>query len=245
MKTRDKRRRRGYVKSRKAEIHYAAQLRKVAKQVGLMIDGFEPGAPASVDPITRMMERYARALDGWATRTGAAMLAEVNHRDVNAWEELSQDMSAALRRELRAAPTKSLMDALLAEQVSLIKSIPLDAAQRVADLTREGIADATRASEIAKAIMASGEVAKSRANLIARTEVARTASALTEARALRVESEGYIWRTSGDGDVRDAHKKMNGKFVRWDSPPTLSDGTTGHAGSFPNCRCYPEPVIPD
>ena len=29
----------------------------------------------------------------------------------------------------------------------------------------------------------------------------------------------------------------------WDSPPTL-DGMKGHAGEFPNCRCYPEPVIP-
>ena len=36
---------------------------------------------------------------------------------------------------------------------------------------------------------------------------------------------------------------MEGKFVRWDSPPTL-DGMTGHAGEFPNDRCYPEPVIP-
>ena len=36
---------------------------------------------------------------------------------------------------------------------------------------------------------------------------------------------------------------MEGKFVSWDSPPTL-DGMTGHAGEFPYCRCYPEPVIP-
>ncbi len=40
-----------------------------------------------------------------------------------------------------------------------------------------------RASEIAKEIMRSGDVAKSRATLIARTEVARTARVLTQARA--------------------------------------------------------------
>jgi uncharacterized protein with gpF-like domain len=38
---------------------------------------------------------------------------------------------------------------------------------------------------------------------------------------------------------------MEGKFVAWDKPPKLTDGTTGHAGEFPNCRCYPEPVIPE
>jgi uncharacterized protein with gpF-like domain len=37
---------------------------------------------------------------------------------------------------------------------------------------------------------------------------------------------------------------MEGKFVRWDEPPTL-DNLTGHAGALPNCRCRPEPVIPD
>jgi uncharacterized protein with gpF-like domain len=45
--------------------------------------------------------------------------------------------------------------------------------------------------------------------------------------------------------VRESHKAMNGKFVRWDSPPTLSDGTTTHAGQIYNCRCYPDPVLPE
>ncbi|MDR8377773.1 phage head morphogenesis protein, partial [Acinetobacter baumannii] len=55
---------------------------------------------------------------------------------------------------------------------------------------------------------------------------------------------GYIWRTSEDGDVRPSHKAMNGKFVAWNSPPTL-DNLKGHAGCLPNCRCYTEPVIPN
>jgi hypothetical protein len=36
---------------------------------------------------------------------------------------------------------------------------------------------------------------------------------------------------------------MEGEFVPWDKPPNL-DNMQGHAGEFPNCRCYPEPVIP-
>ena len=56
-------------------------------------------------------------------------------------------------------------------------------------------------------------------------------------------SLGYIWRTARDGDTRPSHRAMEGKFVKWDEPQLL-DGMTGHAGEFPNCRCYPEPVIP-
>lgn len=209
----------------------------------MLVNGFPPGDPRVLPTIEQLLQRYAEALTPWAERAAAEMLTEVNLRDEKAWIQYSAELSRALRQEIRTAPTGATMQALMGEQVTLIKSIPLDAAKRVHKLTIEGIEDSTRASEISKAIQASGDVAKSRADLIARTEVARTASTLTEARALHVGSPGYVWRTSGDGDVRDSHREMEGKFVAWDDPPTL-DGMKGHAGQFPNCRCYPEPVIP-
>ncbi|WP_233474154.1 phage head morphogenesis protein [Cupriavidus pauculus] len=209
-----------------------------------MVNGFPPGDPAVLPTIEQLLQRYAEALTPWAERAAAEMLSEVNRRDESAWMQNAADLSRALRQEIRTAPIGATMQALMAEQVTLIKSIPLDAAKRVHKLTIEGIEDSTRASDISKAIQESGDVAKSRADLIARTEVARTASTLTEARALHVGSPGYFWRTSGDGDVRESHREMEGKFVAWDDPPTL-DGMKGHAGQFPNCRCYPEPVIPE
>ncbi len=210
----------------------------------MLVNGFPPGDPSVLPTIEQLLQRYAEALTPWAERAAAEMLTEVNRRDEKAWMQYSADLSRALRQEIRTAPTGATMQALMGEQVTLIKSIPLDAAKRVHKLTIEGIEDSTRASEISKAIQAAGDVAKSRADLIARTEVARTASTLTEARALHVGSPGYFWRTSGDGDVRESHREMEGKFVAWDDPPTL-DGMKGHAGQFPNCRCYPEPVIPE
>lgn len=233
------------MKSRKAEIQYAAQLRRVARQVGHLIDAFPADDPSVVPTITDMLSKYSEALTGWATRTATRMLLEVDAKDRQSWAELAGEMSRELRREIQTAPTGQMFQALLNEQVTLIKSLPLEAAQRVHELTIKGLEDSTRASEIAKEIGRSGEVAASRANLIARTEVARTASTLTQSRAEHVGSIGYIWRTAGDSDVRHSHKEMNGKFVRWDSPPTLSDGTTTHAGQIYNCRCYPEPVLPE
>ena len=191
-----------------------------------------------------MLQRYSELLNDWAISTASRMLTEVNQEDRKAWARLTEDMSKALRDEIRNAPTGQVMQGLLGEQVMLIKSIPLDAAKRVHDLTIQGIEGGTRASEIAKEIQRSGDVSESKAKLIARTEVSRTSAALTEARAKSVGSEGYIWRTSGDSDVRHSHAEMNGQFVRWDSPPTL-DKMTGHAGCFPNCRCWADPVIPE
>ena len=101
-----------------------------------------------------------------------------------------------------------------------------------------------RASEVARAILSTEDVSEAKARLIARTEVSRSAANLVEARATYAGSDGYVWRTSGDADVRDSHREMEGKYVRWSSPPTL-DGMKGHAGTLPNCRCFAEPVFPD
>jgi SPP1 gp7 family putative phage head morphogenesis protein len=102
-----------------------------------------------------------------------------------------------------------------------------------------------RASEIQKDILETGKVTESRAKLIARTEIARTAAGLTMARAKFVGSTHYVWRTSDDPDVRSSHKKMNGAVIPWDSPPQVEPGKRYHAGMFPNCRCYPEPILTD
>lgn len=233
------------IKAAGVEKTYARQLLKIARHVGDIINAFPAGDMAAVPVITRALEGYAASIDGWARMTARAMLEAVSKADEVAWRARSVEMAGWLQREVRGAGTGAILRDKLDEQVVLIKSLPLDAAQRVHNLTIAGQENATRAPQIAAEIARSGQVTASRATLIARTEVARTASLLTEARAKHIGSEGYIWRTSGDSDVRESHEEMDGVYVRWDTPPTLSDGTVTHAGQIYNCRCYPEPVIPD
>ncbi|MBB4017370.1 SPP1 gp7 family putative phage head morphogenesis protein [Chelatococcus caeni] len=233
-----------FTRARKLEARYAAQLRRIARHVGEIVEAFPPGDPEALPRLDAALQRYAETIRPWAEAVGQRMVSEIAARDERAWMQASREMAAELRREIRTAPTGQAMREALAEQVKLITSLPTEAAERVHRLTLEGIENASRASEIAKEIMRSGEVTESRANLIARTEVGRVSTELTKARAKHIGSTGYIWRTAGDSDVRDSHRRMAGKFVAWDDPPTL-DGLTGHAGALPNCRCYPEPVIPE
>lgn len=242
--TLDRRRKGEPVRARRMELQYGGRLKKIAEQVGVIINGFPPGDPSAAPKITEVLSRYSDALHQWAINTASSMLMDVALRDERNWMTLAKDMSRSLREEIRNAPTGQVMQQLLAEQVGLIKSIPREAAQRVHRLTLEGIENSARASEIAKEIMRSGDVAKSRAMLIARTEVSRTATTLTQARAQHIGSPGYWWETTGDGDVRPSHKKMQGTFVKWDEPPTL-DGMTGHAGCMPNCRCWARVALPE
>jgi SPP1 gp7 family putative phage head morphogenesis protein len=232
--------------ARKAERRFAGQLTAVARHIGAMVGALAPGGLVKDPTILDLtLRRYGDVLRPWAREVSAQMLDDVAKRDAGAWAEHGREIGRELRQYIETTPTGELFRQLMAEQVDLITSLPIEAANRVHRLTQEAQLDSTRAAQIAREIERSGEVTASRARLIARTEVARTASHLTEARAAHIGSEGYIWRTSRDGAVRDSHREMQGKFVRWDTPPTLSDGTTTHAGQIYNCRCWPDPVLPE
>lgn len=234
-----------FIRSRKAETSYARQLRRLAGHIGSIIkDMWDPEDPLTAAEIGMVLDRYAATLVPWATAVGRRMITEVAARDRAAWARTSVRMGRLLQAELESAPTGLAMQRKLGEQVHLITSLPTEAAERVHKLTIQGLTQARRASEIAKEIGRSGEVTKARATLIARTEVGRTSTALTEARALSIGSTQYYWRTSGDGDVRPSHRAMNGQICEWASPP-VTDGMSGHPGETPNCRCYAEPIIPD
>lgn len=243
--TESARERKSFQQVRRAETQYARQLRQVARQVGHIVEGLTPkdGVP-NTEQVNRALRAYAELLRPWAKSVGARMLADVSRRDWAVWKSMAADMSAAMREEIARAPTGEALRQLLEEQVTLITSMPLKAARRCQNLALEAMTEGRRYETIVDEIRRTGKVTQSRAELIARTEVARAASGLVQARSTYVGSEGYIWRTAQDSAVRHSHKKMSGKFVRWDRPP-VTDGMHGHAGQLPNCRCYPEPVLPE
>lgn len=217
----------------------------MARVVADIISGFgfvDSGNEAS---LRSALNRYADLIDGWAKSVARRMLTDVAARDERAWMKASQEMGAEIGRIIRHTPVGEVMKSAMAEQVGLIKSLPVKAAERVHDLVIKGQETGARADEIAREIMRTGEVTKARANLIARTEVGRASSMLTMARAEAVGSTHFVWRTSRDSDVRPSHRKLEGKAFRWDEPPECDPGIHALPGAVFNCRCYAEPVIPE
>ena len=233
-----------FQRARRAERRYGAQLRQIAKIIGQFVRSMDPSTLEGVAMIRSALETYANTLKPWASSVAKAMIADVAARDRKEWRKLSNEIGSELQRKIDNTPMGSEVQALMDAQVHLITSMPRDAALRVHELAMKAQTDGSRAKALVAEIMRTGEVTRSRAELIARTEVGRASTVMTQVRATAIGSTGYIWRTVGDSDVRPSHRKMNGKFVRWDRPPTL-DKLTGHAGALPNCRCYCEPVIPD
>jgi SPP1 gp7 family putative phage head morphogenesis protein len=235
-----------FLKVRRAGSAFERQLTSVSRQVGSIVEGFAESPVTSMAALRAALLRYAEFIRPWARAVTMQMHKRVAKRDLVSWVELGRTMGQELRKEIMYAPTGKAMREALAEQVNLITSLPIEAAERVHKLTTAGIIEGTRASEIEKEILETGHVTLSRARLIARTEVARTASLLVESRARFVGSEGYTWRTSLDERVRPEHRKLEGKFIMWDDPPVAGpNGMRYHAGQGPACRCYCEPLLPD
>lgn len=226
---------------------YERLLRAVAREVGRIIRGYDEDEvlqPTTGAQLRQALTSYSEILSPWANKVSGDMLRSVNRQDEFAWRQHTRQMSAGIRKELNNAPIGDTFRDLMNQNVLLIKSIPLEAARRVHDLIMANMMQSARPDVVARKIMETEGVTKSRATLIARTEISKASTAFTQARATFIGSDGYIWRTSNDRLVRKSHKEMNGKFVRWDSPVTL-DNMTGHAGGFPNCRCYTDPVLPE
>ncbi len=191
---------------------------------------------------------YSEALGPWAEKLVSRALAKIDTDARRAFQAQSKAIFRGLRGLVADDAVGKRLRELQASQVQLIKSIPTEAGKWAQERARSGMVAGLRPEEIAKDIERAGDVTEGRARVIARTETAKANSMLTQARAESVGSTGYYWRTMEDEVVRDSHREMAersdaGEIFSWSSPPTLSDGESHHPGQFPNCRCYPEPVL--
>lgn len=223
------------------ELKYSRALLLVADQVEALLAGYDG---RNIDRIGQRLDSYADILDDWAAHVARGMFADVDTKNRRFWRSMSQEIGVQMARQLAETDIGVTVTQSLDAQVQLIKSLPRQAALQVHELALGAMTDGQRAAGLVDSIIALGSKTRSRAMLIARTEVGRVSGEMTKARAMTAGSDGYIWRSAEDRDVRPSHKKMNGQFVKWSEPPTL-DNLTGHAGCLPNCRCYIEPVIPD
>ncbi len=242
-----------------AEKDFYRSLKRVAKVSGHIVDRYINGKGELEDSVEMQneLERYAKQIGPWAERQAAKMLERVSRANKRAYAQKSKSIGVALKLNVGEANVGQVARALQEEQVALIKSIPVEAGLRAQKIARETFFAGTRAeansdtvAELKKELGLSTEVAESRALLIARTETARANASINQARALAVGSGQYRWHNSGDGAVRESHrvyegKRLQGQIFSWDKPPTLSDGMTGHPGTFPNCRCFAEPIFDD
>ena len=113
--------------------------------------------------------------------------------------------------------------------------------RQVEDKLVEALKEGRRHEDFAAIVQDRLGVAESRAKLIARDQVQKLNSRLTQKRQQDLGVTRYEWSTSGDERVRDSHEAKDGEVFKWSDPPS----DTGHPGDDILCRCVAIPIVDD
>lgn len=154
--------------------------------------------------------------------------------------EVMKQLSSAITIDVFGdeAPVRRQLQAFVADNVRLIKSIPEKALNEVEGVVLAGVRRGTVARDIATDIRDRFGVSRSRATLIARDQVGKFNGELTQLRHQEAGITEYIWRTSKDERVRASHRVLDGRRFKWSEPPE-----EGNPGESVQCRCTAEPVL--
>lgn len=97
---------------------------------------------------------------------------------------------------------------------------------------------------LAEVVMERLGVAERHAQFIARDQIAKLNSALTESTQQAAGVTRYRWRSSNDQRTRPMHLALDGSVQSWGDPPVTSkDGARNHPGEDYQCRCVAIPII--
>lgn len=129
------------------------------------------------------------------------------------------------------------VDEAVSANIALINSIPQQYLDRVEQAVMASLQAGTLNATLADDLLKIEGITKNRAKLIARDQLGKINSRLSQLRQQSLGITHYYWSTSLDERVRDKHRRWEGDLIAWDNPPP-----DGHPGQAIQCRCT---AIPD
>jgi SPP1 gp7 family putative phage head morphogenesis protein len=145
---------------------------------------------------------------------------------------------------------ESELSAFVKHNIRLIQTVPSRYFSEIEGVLYRGAQQGLSHTSVKKQIAERFGVSRNRAKVIARDQVGKLNSQLTQLRHQALGIKKYRWRTVGDERVRGnpsglspkatpSHWSREGKVFSWASPPQ-----DGHPGQPIQCRCVPEPILP-
>ena len=131
-----------------------------------------------------------------------------------------------------------LLTAFATENARLIRNLTGTLLEDVEGSIARGFRRGRLTRDISAEIQQRVGVARRRANLIARDQIASLNGELTQVRQATMGVTRYTWRSSRDELVRDTHEEFDGQVFTW-----ATGSPEGHPGEPINCRCVAEPVL--
>lgn len=147
---------------------------------------------------------------------------------------------------LRGGPVGDIVKATVAENVGLIKSIPIEYLDGIRVKVTSAITTGNGLGDILPYLKNELGVADRRANNIALDQTRKTYNAINKGRMQNAGVESFEWIHTGGGQKpRPHHEEMSGNIYRFDDLPVIEPrtGERGIPGQAINCRCTMRPVL--
>lgn len=146
----------------------------------------------------------------------------------------------SLKTDVSNAALNNIKKAVVAENVSLIKSIPQKYLSKVTQTVLRSITNGNGLQElIPKLEEYEGQTHRSAKNM-ALDQTRKAYNAINKERAKAVGIKKFEWIHSGGGQKsRELHIELNGQVFSFDDPPIIDEktGERGMPGQAINCKC--------
>lgn len=191
----------------------------------------EAEAQSIVLRVSIALERWAAALERWHRRRWVA----------NVLSATSVDLSTMIG----AGDMRMTLEAAIARNTGLIKSVSDETRRRVGDAVFRGLQNRTPSRDVARQLREAVGIERRRALRIASDQNVKIASALNEERRRQAGVDSWFWQHSGKVHAREEHKARDG-FLYSDNPERVGSEYQGkrvrkppeaRPGFEPYCGC--------
>lgn len=195
------------------------------------------------DAMKKLAKRWAKAFDNVSQKLAERFAGDaMKNTDVSLHNALEK---AGFTVEFKmTAPMNNALQATIAENVGLIRSIPEKYFTEVEGLVMRSVARGRDLSYLTDELQKRYGITRRRAELIARDQNNKATSVMQAARQQSLGITQGVWKHSHAGkEPRPSHVKADGKVFELSKGMYL-DGKWVMPGEEINCRCTWSPVIP-
>ena len=195
------------------------------------------------EAMSRMVARWQKRFDEAAPKMATWFLQQQKTYTDGTMQKILKDGGFSVEMVMTPA-MHNVVQASIAENVSLIKSIGSQHLTQIEGLVMRGTAQGRAIGPLAKELQAQYGVTQRRAAFIARDQANKVTSQLASARQQELGITQGRWRHSGAGaEPRPEHVAASGKLFDLKKGMYL-EGEWVLPGQAINCRCSWSPVIP-
>jgi SPP1 gp7 family putative phage head morphogenesis protein len=196
--------------------------------------------------IKKLGKRWDRRINDLAPQLARWFAKSAGSRSEAGLKKMLRDAGFTVKFQMTAA-MRDVIDATIAENVALIKSIGSEYHSQVEGLVMRSVTAGGDLEQLSKDLRHRYGVTRRRAELIARDQNRKATASLRRARETELGIEDGIWLHShGGNEPRPTHVKQDGKRFNlktgwFDTDPKVRKHIL--PGELINCRCTWKPVI--